>query len=342
MSLRQATAAVDAIGRMNISGNVVPQVWWKNILLPSGKPDCKAIMLLSEIIYWYRPTEVRDEVTGDIIQYTRKFHADKLQRSYQAFADAFGFSKREATDALKRLKKAGLITIELRDVKTEFGMLANVVFVEPVATEIERVSIIPSTLFTADTQSCQRNSSYVETEHPSHPDGEIPTAEEGTNTEITTEINSNYPPSENSGEISDDVPSDVEKFFLSRHPEAIDGVYSPSGKLWGTENDLTAARYAYSRVLATVNPSLTEPSWARWANDIRLLRDTRNVTHRQICEVFRWANEHHFWGAQTQSPSGLRKHWDTLVAQMCQGKQTSTSGTDLDWDNTDWADGVLG
>ncbi|HHI3226289.1 TPA: hypothetical protein ACP46S_004913 [Escherichia coli] len=72
MSRYAPTPEVMAIGQINISGNVTPATWWKYIRLPSGRPDATAIALLSEIVYWYRPTEVRDEHTGALLGY-RKF-----------------------------------------------------------------------------------------------------------------------------------------------------------------------------------------------------------------------------------------------------------------------------
>ena len=87
MSRYAPTPEVMAIGQINISGNVTPANWWKYIRLPSGRPDATAIALLSEIVYWYRPTEVRDEHTGALLGYRKRFQGDKLQRSYQAFAE---------------------------------------------------------------------------------------------------------------------------------------------------------------------------------------------------------------------------------------------------------------
>lgn len=38
---------VDAMGMMNISGNVIPQIWYSTITRPNGKPYLLAITLLS-------------------------------------------------------------------------------------------------------------------------------------------------------------------------------------------------------------------------------------------------------------------------------------------------------
>ncbi len=189
MSTSTPTDTVVAIGQINLTGNVTPASWWRHITLPSGRPDQTAITLLAEIVYWYRPSEVRDEITGALVGYRKRFHGDKLQRSYQAFADQFGFSKREATDALKRLRDAGFITLELRTVQTSEGMtLSNVLYVEPVP---EAVLDINSMVRKSDIKNVtpvpfERNTSSVPTEPLPRSDVDDPTLKRETYTEITT------------------------------------------------------------------------------------------------------------------------------------------------------------
>ncbi|EAM9428707.1 replication protein [Salmonella enterica] len=191
MSTSTPTDTVVAIGQINLTGNVTPASWWRHITLPSGRPDQTAITLLAEIVYWYRPSEVRDEITGALVGYRKRFHGDKLQRSYQAFADQFGFSKREATDALKRLRDAGFITLELRTVQRSDGMtLSNVLFVEPVP---EAINDINSMTRKSDAKNVtpvpfERNTPSVSTEPLPHPDVSDPTLKRETYTENTTEI----------------------------------------------------------------------------------------------------------------------------------------------------------
>ncbi|SPP30977.1 hypothetical protein ARAF_0079 [Arsenophonus endosymbiont of Aleurodicus floccissimus] len=96
--------------------------------------------MLSEIIYWYRPSEIRDESTGELKGWRKRFQSDKLQRSYQSFADQFGFTKREVTDALKRLKSHGIITLELRTINTSTGACSNVLFIESVPARIDEIT----------------------------------------------------------------------------------------------------------------------------------------------------------------------------------------------------------
>ncbi|HFX6856509.1 TPA: replication protein [Klebsiella pneumoniae] len=129
--------------------------------------------------------------------------------------------------------------------------------------------------------------------------------------------------------------------FLSRHPEAADGIYTPAGKSWGTADDLKAARWIFDKAL-TVNASLSEPNWVEWANTIRLMRMQDKRSHYEICELFKWANEDSFWQNNILSPTSLRKQWDQLTTKRLRshGPSRSASGASA-LDNTDWIEGVL-
>ncbi|WP_210453510.1 replication protein [Pantoea ananatis] len=98
-------------------------------------------------------------------------------------------------------------------------------------------------------------------------------------------------------------------------PEA--ATQSPKGDKWGTADDLKAAEWIFTKV-KVVAPTAKQPNWPSWSNDIRLMRNAIEVTHHEICEVFKWANSDHFWQTNIMSPSKLREKWDTLKAQMNQ------------------------
>lgn len=117
--------------------------------------------------------------------------------------------------------------------------------------------------------------------------------------------------SENSHESSDERPKNLPVV----RPDA--AVHSPKGDKWGTADDLLAAQWIFSRV-QVITPTAQQPNWPAWANDIRLMRDSLTVSHREICEVFTWANSNQFWQTNILSPSKLRKQWATLKAQMIQ------------------------
>ena len=42
---------VDENAKLNISGNIIPQVWYRTIIRESGKPNLTAIIILADIVY---------------------------------------------------------------------------------------------------------------------------------------------------------------------------------------------------------------------------------------------------------------------------------------------------
>lgn len=149
---------VDMVGRISITGNIIPQIWYKTITHPSGKPYLEAIVILSDIVYWYRPTEVRDERTGEVIAYRKRFKADLLQRSYADLAQQFGISKREATNAVVALEKIGVVRRHLRTIDVNGTKMANVLFLELVPKALLALTcgeVTPIT-FKSDTYHVQK------------------------------------------------------------------------------------------------------------------------------------------------------------------------------------------
>ena len=117
---------VDRMSRLQISGNVIPISWYQTIRKPTGKPNLTAIVILADIVYWYRAVEVRDELTGQLIGLKKKFHSDILQRSYQQLAEQFGITKRDATNAIVELEKLGVVHRVFRMKE----MYSNVLFLD--------------------------------------------------------------------------------------------------------------------------------------------------------------------------------------------------------------------
>ncbi|OXC00698.1 MULTISPECIES: DnaD domain-containing protein [Bacillus] len=173
------------IGQMNFRGNVIDHGWFKTLTLDNGKPNMVAISILGEVVYWYKPTEVRDEHSNNV-RYKQKFKADTLQKSYQQFADSFGFTKRQVKDACDYLKDRRLVRIEFRTVFVNGTRCNNVMFIEPIPEEIQKISILywengtPPTLERKRVLQQNVPPSYDKTEEP-------PTFKRKTNTEITTE-----------------------------------------------------------------------------------------------------------------------------------------------------------
>lgn len=140
--------------------------------------------------------------------------------------------------------------------------------------------------------------------------------------------------SENSDESSD---ARLKK-FLSAHPEA--AIYTPSGAKWGSAEDLKTAQWISTRV-KLINPTCKAPDMTSWSNTVRLMRQIDNRSHQDICALYDWASKHRFWQTNILSPESLRKQWDKLTMQRSAGGEQRGGKPDLDFNNTDWAYGVI-
>ncbi len=134
-------AAVDQMARIRITGNVIPPRWYKEIVRENGKPDLLAVTLLSDIVYWYRPVEVRDEQTGYVIGLKKRFKADLLQKTYEQYSEQFGESKRSVKASLDRLESLGLIKKIFRNITTSAGIVPNVMYIDICPDAVERISL---------------------------------------------------------------------------------------------------------------------------------------------------------------------------------------------------------
>lgn len=122
---------VDEIGEINFSGNITPQIWYKTVVTEKGKPHYLAISILSDIVYWYRPAEIRDENTGRVIGWKKRFRDDLLQRSYEQFAEMYGESKKTITRAILVLEDLGVVQRVFRTITLSGGMtLNNVLYIK--------------------------------------------------------------------------------------------------------------------------------------------------------------------------------------------------------------------
>ncbi len=125
---------VDAISKINITGNIIPEAWYKTIQKTRKHPYLHAIILLSEIVYWYRPKEVCNEATGERT-YKKKFSADLWQVSMSTLSDKFGLSKDQVRDALDFLEaNVQVIKRHYRTIDSRTGRLSNVMYIELMPT----------------------------------------------------------------------------------------------------------------------------------------------------------------------------------------------------------------
>lgn len=121
---------VDSIGTYEITGNIINNNWYNWILRENGKPHHLAISILAEIVYWYKPTEIRDEQTGRTLGYRKKFRDDLLQKSYEQLGDKFGEEKQTIKRALDCLEKVGVIKRVFRTITVNNTKLNNIMYIE--------------------------------------------------------------------------------------------------------------------------------------------------------------------------------------------------------------------
>ena len=122
---------------MNFTGNIIPASWYRTIVGSDGRPHWIAICLLSEIVYWYRPSEIRDEKSGKVTGYRKKFRSDLLQKSYRELCGKFNISKKQARAALDLLCRIGVVKKDLRnDVISNGAILHNNMYLELVPQKL--------------------------------------------------------------------------------------------------------------------------------------------------------------------------------------------------------------
>lgn len=117
---------VDSLKDISFRGNIISQNWHKTITNEKGKSDLPAIVILADILYWYRPYIVRSEETVEEVRLKKKFSDDDyLQRSYSQLEKYFGLSKRSARNAVVRLEQCGVVERITRNILAGNGIPLN-------------------------------------------------------------------------------------------------------------------------------------------------------------------------------------------------------------------------
>ncbi|OOH89514.1 hypothetical protein BMT54_06375 [Pasteurellaceae bacterium 15-036681] len=98
---------------------------------------------------------------------------------------------------------------------------------------------------------------------------------------------------------------------------------APTGKAFKfSDDDFKTAQWILN-VLLKFKPNIKKPNLESWANDVRLMREQDKRTHREICELFKWAHNDNFWRANILSVGKLREQWDQLEIRRDSSAQTS-------------------
>lgn len=97
----------------------------------------------------------------------------------------------------------------------------------------------------------------------------------------------------------------------------------PKKTLRWESGDMEVADQIYN-LLLVLNPKHKKPNMDSWANEVRLMREQDKHTHKDIMDLFRFANSDNFWKSNILSPKKLREKWDLLTIKRGEVKQQPT------------------
>lgn len=103
--------AREGITGISLSGNIVPHIWFHQLLRPCGKSDTTAIAILSELMFFYRRN-------GNI----------EFQLGFNYFKEKFNFGFDQVRDAIVRLEQASLVLRSLRSITISGRRFNNEMF----------------------------------------------------------------------------------------------------------------------------------------------------------------------------------------------------------------------
>ncbi len=233
----------DQLREVAFTGNVIPQIWYRVFVksdLKHPKPHLLAINILADIVYWYRPREIRDEGSGQIIGYQKKFRDDLLQRSYSQIAEQFGCSSGQAKDAIVFLEEMGVVLREFRTLRSNGMVYANVLYL---ALDVERLKALTYPCGEISPDGCPEDSDEASDENSDTPVSEF----RGGCAEISTHPYGKFP--QTNTEITTKTSTEISIYPSSRGEDATDGL-TDSQITEQVITEITTARqipYAYSQ-----------------------------------------------------------------------------------------------
>jgi hypothetical protein len=127
--ISSGNAIVDAMGRIDIVGDLLPLSWLKEITYENGRPDYIGAVILADLVYWYRHSIISDEEGGSV-RWKKKFNSDLVQMGYRQIQRRFNLSRDQAKNAIRRLEERGLIKRHFRNVEERGRLCNNVMYIE--------------------------------------------------------------------------------------------------------------------------------------------------------------------------------------------------------------------
>jgi len=103
-----------------------------------------------------------------------------------------------------------------------------------------------------------------------------------------------------------------------------------------TDDDLRAANWIFG-LIKNLSPNVKTPDFASWANEIRLMRERDGRSHKDICELFKWANQNEFWASNILSPAKLREKWDQLEIKRNASPNVKRKESFAEKNSSDWS-----
>lgn len=102
-----------------------------------------------------------------------------------------------------------------------------------------------------------------------------------------------------------------------------------------TDDDLRAANWIFG-LIKNLSPNVKTPAFENWANEIRLMRERDGRSHKDICELFKWANQNEFWASNILSPAKLREKWDQLEIKRNASPNVKRKESFAEKNSSDW------
>lgn len=93
-----------------------------------------------------------------------------------------------------------------------------------------------------------------------------------------------------------------------------------------TDEDMQAAVWIFNTLLKTF-PATKRPNLSKWADHVRLMREVDGKSHREVCNLFQFANRDSFWASNIMSPAKLRDKWDQLEAKRISAAQPGNNAS---------------
>lgn len=133
--------SVKAMQGIDLKGNIIPHQWFNTIKKSNGAVDLVAIVTLSEIVYWYRPSYQFNE-SGMMVGIKQKFDGDTLQKSYDDLSEKLGLTKRQVREAVVRLEEMELVKREFRNIVVRGTHLSNVLFIHLNVDKLKEITLV--------------------------------------------------------------------------------------------------------------------------------------------------------------------------------------------------------